>query len=91
MANLGIPQNTIEILRRHHVVIQKKYGQNFLIDTRVLDRIIQAAGITREDCVLEIGPGLGTMTQYLAERAGEVVAVEIDRNLIPILDETLAP
>ena len=91
MANLGIPQNTIEILRRHHVVIQKKYGQNFLIDTRVLDRIIQAAGITREDCVLEIGPGLGTMTQYLAERAGEVVAVEIDRNLIPILEETLAP
>ena len=91
MANLGIPQNTIEILRRHHVVIQKKYGQNFLIDTRVLDRIIQAAGITREDCVLEIGPGLGTMTQYLAERAGDVVAVEIDRNLIPILEETLAP
>ncbi len=91
MANLGIPQNTIEILQRHHVVIQKKFGQNFLIDTKVLDRIIRAAGITGEDCVLEIGPGLGTMTQYLAECAGEVVAVEIDRNLIPVLEETLAP
>lgn len=91
MANLGIPQNTIEILQRHHVVIQKKFGQNFLIDTKVLDRIIRAAGITGEDCVLEIGPGLGTMTQYLAECAREVVAVEIDRNLIPVLEETLAP
>ena len=70
--------------------IQKKYGQNFLIDTRVLDKIIRAAEITEEDCVLEIGPGIGTMTQCLAERAGEVVAVEIDRNLIPILEETLA-
>ena len=90
MANLGIPQNTIEVLQRHHFNFQKKYGQNFLIDTRVLDKIIRAAEITEEDCVLEIGPGIGTMTQCLAERAGEVVAVEIDRNLIPILEETLA-
>lgn len=90
MANLGIPQNTIEILQKYHFNFQKKYGQNFLIDTTVLDRIIGAAEITREDCVLEIGPGIGTMTQYLAERAGWVVAVEIDRNLIPILEETLS-
>ena len=90
MANLGIPQNTIEILQKYHFNFQKKYGQNFLIDTSVLDRIITAAEITKEDCVLEIGPGIGTMTQYLAERAGEVVAVEIDQNLIPILKETLA-
>lgn len=90
MAKLGIPQNTIEILQKYHFNFQKKYGQNFLIDTGVLDRIITAAEITKEDCVLEIGPGIGTMTQYLAERAGEVVAVEIDQNLIPILKETLA-
>ena len=90
MANLGVPQNTIEILQKYHFNFQKKYGQNFLIDTGVLDRIITAAEITKEDCVLEIGPGIGTMTQYLAERAGEVVAVEIDQNLIPILKETLA-
>lgn len=90
MANLGIPQNTIEILQKYHFNFQKKYGQNFLIDTTVLDRIIGAAEITKEDCVLEIGPGIGTMTQYLAERAGWVVAVEIDKNLIPILEETLS-
>ncbi|MGN0424928.1 MAG: 16S rRNA (adenine(1518)-N(6)/adenine(1519)-N(6))-dimethyltransferase RsmA [Acetatifactor sp.] len=90
MATLGIPQNTIEILQKYHFNFQKKYGQNFLIDPTVLDRIIQAAQITKEDCVLEIGPGIGTMTQYLAERAGSVVAVEIDKNLIPILRETLA-
>ena len=90
MADLGIPRNTIEVLQKHQFNFQKKYGQNFLIDTRVLDRIIGAARITEEDCVLEIGPGIGTMTQYLAERAGEVVAVEIDRNLIPILEETLS-
>ncbi len=90
MANLGIPQNTIEILQKYHFNFQKKYGQNFLIDTTVLDRIIGAAQITKEDCVLEIGPGIGTMTQYLAERAGWVVAVEIDKNLIPILEETLS-
>lgn len=90
MANLGIPRNTIEILQRYHFNFQKKYGQNFLVDVNVLDRIIAAAEITREDCVLEIGPGIGTMTQYLAESAREVVAVEIDRNLIPILEDTLS-
>lgn len=90
MADLGIPHNTIEVLQKHHFNFQKKYGQNFLIDTRVLNKIIAAAEITEDDCVLEIGPGIGTMTQYLAERAGEVVAVEIDRNLIPILEETLS-
>lgn len=90
MASLGIPRNTIEILQKYNFNFQKKFGQNFLIDTSVLDRIIAAAEITAEDCVLEIGPGIGTMTQYLAENAGEVVAVEIDRNLIPILEETLA-
>lgn len=90
MANLGIPQNTIEVLQKHHFNFQKRYGQNFLIDTSVLERIIHAAEITKDDCVLEIGPGIGTMTQYLAEAAREVVAVEIDANLIPILEETLA-
>lgn len=90
MANLGIPQNTIEVLQKYNFNFQKKFGQNFLIDTSVLDRIISAAEITKEDCVLEIGPGIGTMTQYLAERAGEVVAVEIDKNLIPILEDTLS-
>lgn len=90
MASLGIPQNTIEILQKYHFNFQKKFGQNFLIDTSVLDRIIAAAEITKDDCVLEIGPGIGTMTQYLAESAGEVVAVEIDKNLIPILEHTLS-
>lgn len=87
---LGIPQNTIEVLQKYGFRFQKKYGQNFLIDTRVLERIIAAAEITKEDCVLEIGPGIGTMTQYLAEAAGEVVAVEIDAALIPILEDTLS-
>lgn len=90
MANLGIPQNTLEVMHKYNFHIQKKYGQNFLIDAGVLERIVDAAEITREDCVLEIGPGIGTMTQYLAERAGEVVGVEIDKNLIPILEETLS-
>ncbi len=90
MAELGIAQNTIQVLQKYQFRFQKKYGQNFLIDTGVLDRIMAAAEITGEDCVLEIGPGIGTMTQYLAERAREVVAVEIDKNLIPILEETLA-
>lgn len=90
MASLGIPRNTIEILKKYNFNIQKKFGQNFLIDTSVLDRIIRAAGITGEDLCLEIGPGIGTMTQYLAETAREVVAVEIDKNLIPILEETLS-
>lgn len=90
MANLGIPGNTIEILQKYHFNFQKRFGQNFLIDTRVLDKIIASAEITKEDCVLEIGPGIGTMTQYLAESAREVVAVEIDKALIPILEETLS-
>ena len=90
MANLGNPKNTIEIIQKYDFMFQKKFGQNFLIDTHVLEKIISAAGITKNDCVREIGPGIGTMTQYLAENAGHVVAVEIDRNLIPILKETLA-
>ena len=90
MANLGTPKNTIEIIQKYQFMFQKKFGQNFLIDTHVLEKIIKAAGVTEEDCVLEIGPGIGTMTQYLAEHARQVVAVEIDRNLIPILKETLA-
>lgn len=90
MAYLGIPQNTIEVLQKYHFIFQKKFGQNFLIDTTVLDRIISSAEITKEDCVLEIGPGIGTMTQYLAESAREVVAVEIDKALIPILEDTLS-
>lgn len=87
---LGNPQNTIEILQKYHFSFQKKFGQNFLIDTHVLDKIIRAANITKEDMVLEIGPGIGTMTQYLAEAAGKVIAVEIDKNLIPILSDTLS-
>ena len=79
MANLGNPKNTIEIIQKYEFMFQKKFGQNFLIDTHVLEKIISAAGITKNDCVLEIGPGIGTMTQYLAERAGHVVAVEIDK------------
>lgn len=89
MATLGIPQNTIAILQKYQFNFQKKFGQNFLIDPHVLEKIMEASGITKEDFVLEIGPGIGTMTQYLCERAREVVAVEIDQNLIPILDETL--
>ena len=90
MANLGIPQNTIGVLQRHQFHTQKKYGQNFLIDNSVLDRILRAAEIGPQDCVLEIGPGIGTMTQRLAEEAGAVVAVEIDKNLLPVLEDTLS-
>lgn len=87
---LGSPQNTIAVLQKYNFVFQKKFGQNFLIDTHVLDKIIRSAEITKDDFVLEIGPGIGTMTQYLACAAGKVVAVEIDRALIPILADTLA-
>lgn len=87
MATLGDPKKTIEILNKYHFVFQKKFGQNFLIDTHVLEKIMRAADITEEDLVLEIGPGIGTLTQYLCENAREVVAVEIDRMLIPILRE----
>ncbi len=90
MAILGIPKNTIEILQKYNFTFQKKFGQNFLIDTRVLERIIAQAEITKDDMVLEIGPGIGTMTQYLCENAREVVAVEIDNSLIPILEDTLS-
>ena len=86
MATLGIPKNTIEILQKYNFMFQKKFGQNFLIDTHVLDKIISAAGITSDDKVLEVGPGIGTMTQYLCESARKVIAVEIDKNLIPILE-----
>lgn len=89
MATLGIPENTIRILQKYDFHFQKKFGQNFLIDPHVLERIIAAADITQEDFVLEIGPGIGTMTQYLCENARGVMAVEIDHNLIPILEETL--
>lgn len=90
MADLGNYTNTSEILRKYQFRMQKKYGQNFLIDGNILTKIVGAAQITEEDCVLEIGPGIGTMTQYLAEAAGRVIAVEIDRELIPILEETLS-
>ena len=92
MATLGNPQNTIEILKKYDFMFQKRFGQNFLIDTHVLEKIIKSAEITKDDLVLEIGPGIGTMTQYLCENAREVIAVEIDKNLIPILtNDTLAP
>lgn len=90
MATLGNPKNTIAVLQKYQFNFQKKFGQNFLIDTGILEEIIEAAQITKDDFVLEIGPGIGTMTQYLCEAARAVVAVEIDTNLIPILKDTLA-
>lgn len=90
MAELGNPKNTIEILNKYNFVFQKRFGQNFLIDTHVLDKIIKAAQITKDDFVLEIGPGIGTLTQYLCENAREVVAVEIDKALLPVLEDTLS-
>lgn len=90
MAKLGNPQETIQVLQKYDFHFRKKFGQNFLIDPHVLDRITEAAGIGKEDFVLEIGPGIGTLTQCLCERAGQVLAVEIDPKLIPILQETLA-
>lgn len=86
---LGNPQNTIAVLQKYNFIFQKKFGQNFLIDTHVLDKIIRSAEISSDDMVLEIGPGIGTMTQYLAQAAGKVAAVEIDKALIPILKDTL--
>ena len=88
--SLGNPQNTIAVLNKYQFVFQKKFGQNFLIDTHVLDKIIRSAEITKEDFVIEIGPGIGTMTQYLAAAAREVAAIEIDKALIPILEDTLS-
>ncbi|MBO5093723.1 MAG: 16S rRNA (adenine(1518)-N(6)/adenine(1519)-N(6))-dimethyltransferase RsmA [Lachnospiraceae bacterium] len=90
MAQLGNPTNTIEVLKKYQFNFQKRYGQNFLIDSHILEKIIEAAEVTKDDCVLEIGPGIGTMTQYLAEHAREVIAVEIDKSLIPILEDTLS-
>ena len=90
MAFLGNPKNTIEVLQKYNFNFQKKFGQNFLIDTNILEEIIDSAGITKDDMILEIGPGIGTMTQYLCEAAGAVAAVEIDKNLIPILHDTLS-
>ncbi len=90
MAALGIPRNTIEIIRKYNIKFQKRFGQNFLIDTHVLEKIISASGVTKNDFVLEIGPGIGTMTQYLCESAREVLAVEIDSSLIPVLSDTLS-
>ena len=87
---LNITQRTIEIIKKYDFVFQKKFGQNFLIDQRVLDKIIDAADIGPDDCVLEIGPGIGTLTRCLAEAAGQVIAVEIDKNLIPILGDVLS-
>ena len=89
MATLGNPKNTIEILQKYNFRFQKKFGQHFLIDANILEEIIESAGVTKDDFVLEIGPGIGTMTQYLCEAAREVVAVEIDDTLIPILKDTL--
>lgn len=90
MADLGQPQNTIAVLKKYDFTFMKKFGQNFLIDTHVLEKIVAAAGITKDDMVLEIGPGIGTVTQYLCEAAKKVVAVEIDKKLIPILKDTLS-
>ena len=90
MATLGSRKSTAEIIEKYHFSFQKKFGQNFLVDSSILDRIIESAQITKEDCVLEIGPGIGTMTQRLAEEAGAVVAVEIDKNLLPVLEDTLS-
>ena len=86
---LSDPKKTIEVIQKYQFAFQKRFGQNFLIDAHVLEKIVSAAGITKDDCVLEIGPGIGTMTQYLAESAGQVIAVEIDTNLLPILTDTL--
>ena len=86
---LGNPKYTIEVLQKYQFVFQKRFGQNFLIDSHVLEKIIVESGITKDDFVLEIGPGIGTMTQYLADSAREVAAVEIDHTLIPILEDTL--
>ena len=86
MEKLSNPQVTIDIIKKYNFAFQKRFGQNFLIDAHVINKIVAAADITKDDIVLEIGPGIGTMTQYLAEAAGHVYAVEIDKNLLPVLD-----
>ena len=90
MADLANPTRTIEVLNKYGFHFQKRFGQNFLIDSHILEKIMDGAEVTEEDCVLEIGPGIGTMTQYLAEHAREVIAVEIDKALIPVLEDTLS-
>ncbi|MBR4581697.1 MAG: 16S rRNA (adenine(1518)-N(6)/adenine(1519)-N(6))-dimethyltransferase RsmA [Lachnospiraceae bacterium] len=90
MAYLGNPGRTLQVLDKYNFNFRKNFGQNFLIDDHILTKIVDAAEITKDDCVLEIGPGIGTMTQYLCERAGKVIAVEIDNSLIPILEDTLS-
>ena len=90
MAYLATPTATTEVIKKYGFNFQKKFGQNFLIDANILEKIVDSAEVTKDDCVIEIGPGIGTMTQYLAEHAREVVAVEIDKNLIPILEDTLS-
>lgn len=90
MGTLGNPKNTLEIINKYEFAFQKKFGQNFLIDSNIVEKIVRDAGVTKDDFVLEIGPGIGTMTQYLCESAREVVAVEIDTKLIPILKDTLS-
>ncbi len=90
MEKLSNPQVTIATIKKHNFAFQKRFGQNFLIDDHVINKILRAADITKEDTVLEVGPGIGTLTQYLAEAAGKVYAVEIDKNLIPILEDTLS-
>ncbi len=90
MAYLGTPAATADIIRKYGFNFQKKFGQNFLVDANILNKIVDSADIQKDDCIIEIGPGIGTLTQYLAERAGQVAAVEIDKNLIPILEETLS-
>ena len=89
-AYLGNPSKTSEVLNKFGISAQKRYGQNFLIDANILEKIVASAGITKEDTVLEIGPGIGTLTQYLAEAAKQVISVEIDKNMIPVLEYTLA-
>lgn len=91
MATLGTPGATAAVINKYDFVFRKKFGQNFLIDKSMVEKIVSAAEVEADDCVLEIGPGIGTMTQYLAERARQVIAVEIDENLIPILNDTLSP
>lgn len=91
MAELGNPSSTLEIIKKYNFIFRKDYGQNFLIDSNILQKIVDSAGVTKEDMVLEIGPGIGSMTQYLCEAARKVVAVEIDKELIPILSDTLSP
>ncbi|MCQ2498075.1 MAG: 16S rRNA (adenine(1518)-N(6)/adenine(1519)-N(6))-dimethyltransferase RsmA [Lachnospiraceae bacterium] len=91
MPTLDSISGTVAILDKYGFNFQKRFGQNFLIDANILDKIVSGAGVTKDDCVLEIGPGIGTMTQYLCERAKYVIAVEIDKALIPILKDTLSP